>query len=525
MRQWILILLGVLSMGCVKTIDVPMQHVVMYDSDGIAVNPSGNAGLHRHSHFLSYDRYEDTQYKAHIKGILDGIDHAQPSGKHKIILFFHGGMNTQVESLGRLTDPFEKNPDKNRVQLMTEAGFYPIFVNWKSSLWSSYFEHLLHIRQGQRWPWYWGWPSALIIFPADVTRSIVRAPLVWSMQIYNDTRTWPIFGPRLSDRIAAELLCRYNLNNETGNCADQVQFQQPPNCLLVGEREPAHRPPQRSLSEDTFPIAVGEDQRRCPEMTTRFISYALTFPTKLAIGPVLDTFGTSAWDNMVRRIHLLFHSEAEMVSSQLTDQAKERKELATIPSSGGLSVFVQQLKNHMKGRDWEVVLVGHSMGTIVINELLHLFGDDGFPVSHIVYLAGAASVRDYENSVFPYLRRHRETHFYNFVLHPVSELGEIQYDFLDLTPRGTLLEWLDTFLANPETLMDRTVGRYDNSLRAMHDTPPELRPRVHFRSFSVGVSEEATNPQTHSDAAERFHFWKTSCWKVDAVLKDCVRED
>lgn len=524
-RQWILVLLGVLSFGCAQTIDVPMQHVVMYDSDGTAVNPSGNAGLHQHSHFLSYDRYEDTQYKAHIKGVLDGIDHAQQSGKRKIMLFFHGGMNTQVGSLERLTDPFEKNLDKNRVQLMTEAGYYPIFVNWKSSLWSSYFEHLFYIRQGQRWPWYAGWPSALVIFPVDVTRSIVRAPLVWSMQIYNDIRTWPIFGPRLSDHIAAELLCSYSLNNETGDCADKVQFQQPPNCLpVVSEREPAYRPPQRSPSGDTFPIAVGEDQRRCLEMNTRFLSYALTFPTKLGIGPVLDTFGTSAWDNMERRIRLLFHSEAEMVSSDLTKMAKQQHKLATIPPSGGLAVFVQQLTDHMKGRDWEVVLVGHSMGTIVINELLQLFGDS-LPVSHIVYLAGAASVHDYEDGVFPYLKSHPETQFYNFVLHPISELGEIQYEFLDLTPRGSLLEWLDTFLAHPETLMDRTVGRYDNFLRAMHDTPLELRPRVHFRSFSAGVSEEATHPQTHSDAAERFRFWKTSCWEVDAVLKDCVRED
>lgn len=525
-----LIIMGGLCLsGCMKTFSVPMQHVVMYDSDGTALNPIGNDGPDRHSHFRSYDRYDEEQYQHHINTILKGIDQAEPSRQRKLMIFIHGGMNTQVESLERLYDPFDPQEKKSRVELIKEAGYYPIFINWKSSLWSSYVEHLLRIRQGQRWSRWAGWPSALVVFPIDVTRSLVRAPLAWGIQAHNDFLTVENlvnqFEPTLSDEVSKEFLCRYNLQGPLPDCVKDLYFQKPPYCVpwAIEAKPYACRPPTRPIATDTFAIAVGEDNRRCGEMNGHFASYLLTLPTKLVIGPVLDTFGTSAWKNMQRRIHLLFHSEQEQVSSTLIEKAKEQHKLALLPASGGLSVFVQQLKDHMKGRDWEVVLVGHSMGTILINELLRLFGDEDLSVSHIVYLAGAASIRDYEDSVFPYLKSHPKTQFYNFTLHAISEGSEIQYSFLDLTPRGSLLVWLDSFLADPQTMRDRTVGRYSNFVTTMHDTPISLRGQIHFRSFSAGINVEHDNPQSHHEVVERMRFWKAKCWEVDAPLDQCIR--
>jgi pimeloyl-ACP methyl ester carboxylesterase len=267
-------------------------------------------------------------------------------------------------------------------------------------------------------------------------------------------------------------------------------------------------------------------------MNLRAATYALTFPMKLAIAPILDTFGTSAWINMQRRIHLLFHSDEEMQSSHITEGAKWRHELADIPASGGLSHFMKKLldaKRYDTGYDWEIVLVGHSMGAMVLNEIIQLYGNQ-LPVSKIIYLAAAASIEDYEDALFPYLEDNPETQFYNFMLHPIMERGEIQYEIGDLPPRGSLLTWLDTFLANPETLLHRRVGRYDNYLRALHDTPacrsPQcLRRRIHIRSFSAGVDEAHRNPQSHSEMAERFRFWEPKCWKIDAPLEECVQDD
>lgn len=545
-RLWVLVMMsGLCLSGCAKpfVVPVPMKHVVMFDSDGTAVNPEGNAGPGQHSIFGSYDQYTKKQYEEHINKILEEIEQAgPPGGKRKIMMFIHGGMNTQVGSLERLVEPFLEGEKKTRIDYMKDHGYYPIFINWKSSLWSSYFEHLFYIRQGQRWAWL-GWPTALVVFSIDVTRSLVRAPLAWGMQMFNDSLSIPWIAKSLSptlhdesrnfnDEVSAELLCRYNLEGPLKTCVEQLHFKKPPSCLpwAIEATPNPFRPDTREVSADTFPIAVGDDERRCGEMYGHLVSYLLTFPFKLAIGPVLDTFGTSAWENMERRIHLLFHSEDELVPSKITKDADNKHALAEIPASGGLSIFVQKLKERMKDSDWEVVLVGHSMGTMVLNELVRLYGDgdrpddtDALPVSNIVYLAGAASIRDYEDSIFPYLKRHPETQFYNLVLHPISESSEMQLNFLDLPPRGSLLDWLDTFLADPNTLMDRTVGRYDNFLRTIHDTPNKLRRQVHFRSFSAGSKAEKNNPQSHSDAAERFRFWDPICWDVKASLDNCVR--
>lgn len=527
-----------------QTFSVPTEHVVMFDRNGQAVDPKGNAGEDQHSTFLSYRQYETSEYEAHIDRILTGLGHwgTKPqdnqAGKRKIMLFVHGGMNTQVGSLRRLTDHFED--EKTRIDLIKETGYYPIFINWKSSLWSSYFEHLWETRQGERWPWYAGIPSAMVIFPVDVTRSLVRAPLVWGQLIHSDFKTinntGNHFDPSLSDRISAELLCRYNLATPLNTCTDQLKLQKPPYCVpfAIEARPSAFRPSVRPPSIDTFPISVGSDERRCAEMNLRAVSYALTFPMKLLIAPILDTFGTSAWTNMQRRIHLLFHSEEEMQSSPLTEAAKWRRELANIPASGGLSLFMRKLleaqkKDNEAKYEWEIVVVGHSMGAIVLNEMIQLYGDK-LPISHIIYLAAAASIEDYEDSLFPYLNERKQTQFYNFMLHPIAERGEIQYEWGDLTPRGSLLTWLDTFLANPETLLHRRVGAYDNYLRSLHDTPTCnselcLRRRIHVRSFSAGMAAADKNPQSHSEMAERFRFWNARCWEVGTPAEECIKPE
>jgi hypothetical protein len=42
--------------------------------------------------------------------------------------------------------------------------------------------------------------------------------------------------------------------------------------------------------------------------------------------------------------------------------------------------------------------------------------------------------------------------------HPVAEAGEWYPMLVDLPPRGSLLVWLDNFLANPVTEQERTLG-------------------------------------------------------------------
>jgi hypothetical protein len=158
------------------------------------------------------------------------------------------------------------------------------------------------------------------------------------------------------------------------------------------------------------------------------------------------------------------------------------------------------------------------MGTIVLNHMIRDFGTSPsgtMPFNRIVYMAAATTVKDYENSIFPYLAKNHDAQLYHLTLHALAEVRDrwepIRY--VDLPPRGSLLVWVDEFLANPGTMQDRTAGRFTNLTVALHDTPEELRRRIHIKEFKVGASVQDTNPQKHGDFTDPFTFWKQECWQ------------
>jgi hypothetical protein len=196
--------------------------------------------------------------------------------------------------------------------------------------------------------------------------------------------------------------------------------------------------------------------------------------------------------------------------------------------------------------------MGHSMGAIVLNEIIRRYGED-LPISNIVYLAAACSIRDYQDTVWPYLKsRQREnqqemflksklvaqwTHcasddttcasgnpprdFYqrrpqvfHLMLHPQAEAQDNIpkiWSILNPFPRGSLLVWLDGFLMNPATPLDLTLGRFTNLMRTADFTPKTLRSQISFTVFKNG--EESYTPQHHEGFAEDIKLWNPDCWK------------
>jgi hypothetical protein len=172
------------------------EHVVMFDEDGHPVDPTGNYECQpkpnpedpaycegKHSVMVNYPRLQRKDFKKHVLNIIESA-RADAEGKkvHKIqLLFFvHGGLNTQLGSLERIVG---EGPDSTRMKhtrynmIMEKTPYYPIFINWQSSLVASYFDHLLYVRQGERWPWYTGWLTAPVVLAVDIGRSILRADL------------------------------------------------------------------------------------------------------------------------------------------------------------------------------------------------------------------------------------------------------------------------------------------------------------------------------------------------------------
>lgn len=586
--HWWAMTLAVLALaGCAYSIPhVPSQNILMFDGDGRPIDPQGNlsrtvsasesqtpsletettSGSITHVDLLSYPELPNNEFKdAYLKNLFDcmqeyfliaparsdpprmackqkpKIEGPDPpldprKDPKKIMIFVHGGMNTQLQTIKRAEKLYNQ---------IAKAGYYPLFINWRASFTASYLEQLWYIRQGEKQQVI-GPATLLPTFGVDVARGIARAPLVWTAQRANDLKTTPLASSLKSknpDQVARELICKYEYRDEK-ECLEKFRFRKSPVCLPfnvvspAGERNSGNKLP--SPNEQTIAISVGDDFRDCAEMDVSFLMYLATLPSRLLIEPVVDALGTSAWDNMVRQTRLLFN-----VDDEFTKKASEiaRQETssgnpvgtANIPRSGGLSIFLQRFSDKIKEdtkngdtRPWEITLIGHSMGTIIVNQILReaMELQLKLPITNIVYMAAAASVRDVQDSVLVYLQEHEKAKFYNLTLHPIAEereaYGHLGPVLFDPGPRGSLLVLIDNFLSKPLTHLDRTAGRYDNFMPAVHNIPEKLWPQVRVKTFSAGRSEMVTreNPQRHSDFTGRFTFWVEDCWKPEPDMKE-----
>jgi len=384
-------------------------------------------------------------------------------------------------------------------QTIAQEGYYPIFINWQSSLFSSYGDHLVNVRQGESWD-NWGWILTPFYFVSDVARAAARAPVVWYYQLRNDAENhkW----------ITTEAQA------EVGHVAED----------LARIYETA-KPPDDRTAPDVLRFAFDHDEHYAQvdrrgnwEQGLAAATGLLTVPTKMVSSMFIDAFGKSAWDVMLRRTHMLYHTEREFLHSEVVvGESESKPPRSRIDADGALAVFLRRLQQTIEdpahgGRDtWDITLVGHSMGTIVLSNMLRDFG--ALPFNHIVYMAAAVTVREYEDSLFPYLSRNADAQVYHLMLHQKAEAFE-RFDpgipYVDLPPRGSLLVWIDDFLSAPSTPLDRTLGRFDNFVVAAHDIPGRFRGRIHAKAFGVGSGVKA--PQKHGDFTTRFKFWKSACW-------------
>jgi pimeloyl-ACP methyl ester carboxylesterase len=495
---------GILLAGCSAiTLPVPRENVVMVDRTGVPVDPTGNTGCKkdgflcegRHSRFRLYPPIEKANYEKYTQDILDALGRqATSGGKKKILIFIHGGLNTQLSTVERAVSYHKK---------IEEAGYFPIFIDWQSSLVSSYFNQLAYQRQGRDWkssPL--GWALAPFYLVKDLARAVARLVPVEVFMFRSDLQAGRS-SKKLDDK-------------------KQLVVQAAP--VQAGE------------------IAFGEDRREWPEKLRSLSAYVVTIPTKLLLSPLLDAFGTSAWDSMLRASETPFRSDeltrAPFRTGIPSQENLEQKlppdlnpAIGVRDTNGGLNVFITRLRDYIEsngGKEkFEVVLVGHSMGAIVINHILR--EQPSLPVTNIVYMAAACTIKDYEDSVFPYLRSHPKTHIYHLALHRIADVRDrttaFGFGVLDLPPRGSLLVWIDNFLSDPKTYRDRTAGRTENFVTALGDMNEwkDIAPRVHFREFSVGGEFNGTDPQHHGDFG-KVTYWDPECWKpnpTDRSPKDC----
>lgn len=487
-------MLAVISMlaSCTPTFKVSknmMNHMIALDRDG----KSFKIKKVRKSYVTLDDQIKDI-----IKNIAD---ERRKHGTRNILIYVHGGMTGIKKSMKATPGLLGK------IQGYGKHEYYPILVNWQSGIGTAYWDHLVRIRQGKIAN-VLGPLSSPFYLIADAGRALTRLPITWGYQAYNMLKSPPVAEPLA--------IARYN---------DEIE--------RSAEGQPGIEGDKISLGENTWGVK---------DYLYDSLTYAIPGVAKVVTTPLLDMVGTSAWGNMLRRTQTVFRDPMDFTTqedrNQIVTEGRKAADMNNVNlenrSGGGLSKLMEALRrlkkeferenakkeNAKKEKPYTVTLIAHSMGSIILNELLRRYGDpdQDFEYTKIVYMAPACTIRDFANSVIPYLQKHESAEFYNLTLHPVAE--ERENLFFDVLPRGSLLSWIDDFASDPASFMELTLGQWNNAMLAYHIIPDEVRNRVVIKGFGIEdpktniEEEEYKKPQKHMDFNDvEMKFWQPEFWR------------
>jgi pimeloyl-ACP methyl ester carboxylesterase len=330
----------------------------------------------------------------------------------RILIFVHGGMNGYRDDFERMRKLLDYQPTRPEIAARLHgATYYPIFINWNAALGDSIVDDLFSIRFGQRAHPAVGIITAPLVLVSRVASSVFNAPVAWMHTINN------YLDGRKDD--------------ESGTTDERLS------------------PPQR----------VGD-----------FANTAVWFVPRALTTPVVEAFGTPAWQVMKRRAqlaaaHRLPRNKCanEGAARTLLKAIQERLTLADSTGQEIESIWTSRGKRIRA----EITMVGHSMGAIVLNRLLAAVHP--LRINRVVYLAPAAGIDEFEAFMLPYLAHHSKT---KFALFSLSRRHEAQESHYYVEPRGTLLAWIDNLFERGWTVGQMTHGRTTNVL-TYYDLPAD----------------------------------------------------
>ncbi len=486
-------------------------HLISVDAEGEAVRPVERTALKK-------------KYVDYIQNILCKADEASdkeglcgcmvdkcpreserhPGGScarvRRILVYVHGGLNTSDSSLETsdqlAKDILAEGNHETREHDKPSDWHYPIFVTWPSGFFETYAEHLGQLRQG-RHSRLLGYPSSPYYFVRDVASGVVNAPQSLMYQGTTDTA------------LGLKVLLGSDILPSSRNATKIYQ--------AIGPKEP--RPgehPERMEFPIDLKIHLGDYQRGGVAQTLRFLRYWTLFPLKvLNMCLFVDGMGTASWQVMLHRAHNLFRpaKEFETVYSSHSLGTIRDDDVNTAPS-GAFAEFLRELDKHIEAEEecdrnlcYQITLVGHSLGAIILNRALEHF--PRLPVTRIVYMAPACTIRDVEQSIVPLLkptgRMVSPPFFHVLTLHPLAEADEIEA--YDVVPRGSLLEWIDSFFTTPTAHGERRFGKWSNLIQALQIFM-DVQKQVTIKGFGV---DGDSLPQKHGDF-NQCPFWRRSFW-------------
>lgn len=420
--------------------------------------------VHKEGDPIDHDRAKLTPkefQKEFLDHILAGIDRhvaTAPAGAPApIMVFVHGGLNTyragldRVNALVRLED--DPAAGGARWGHLLDTKYYPVFVNWNSSLWSSLWDDLFIVRRGERDPLFATATSPFVLLSRMAEAGVSIPRTVWGF-------------------VARE-------NRPDGSDADEA-------------------PPDRGAT------------------------WVLFAPIRGLTVPLLDAFGTGAWEIMKRRAAFVtarglpreaiedlgprmraIQYEREGAGRTLVEtlvrrlcvqrDGKASRLFWTEDIAAQKSPAPRECKDGQIRREVELTLVGHSMGALVVHRLLLGFSE--VPFRRVVFLGAAASIDNLETGVLPYLDRHPATEFHSVSLSMNDERQEQGPG--DLWERGSLLVWIDNLFERVYAPTQLRAGRCVNLFRPAPDEPESTRARYAGRVFFHKLTGKPDEPRRH----------------------------
>lgn len=486
-----------------------------------------------------FERNSRDNFRCVMKGALAW--HTERHGKMAsktpldIMIYFNGGLNDKNAVLKTAFASYQ-HIKFGSYQQKKEDSYYPIFMPWPTGVFDTYKDDVAHVRAGRYSSV--SWPPSVPELPLlasiplrpiyDLLLGLAATPSAWSTSSIEVART--TFARESSGfNVLADDHLLPHWNDKKGKLIIEAD-----NNLI-------------------FAKGVDDDARiGLLSRTVDNATYLGLFPVRLVTTPAIGP-GFALWRNMVRRSRTAFRhrdefpKEDDVAIKSVPPAACENgyeenvhaRQACHPRGSGAFGQFFHWLsacrvgasdcpltpKEQANLKELRLTLIGHSMGTIVINEAVNAFPD--LPYQDIVYMAGAATVRATSETLSPVLEKNQGcTRFFNLMLHPLN-------DSLERTAKGallsgSLLSYIDEYLEHPKTLPDRTIGQWRNLRQTRHLFPEEARRWSLYRVFDhqaepVDDGRKALkwNPIKHgSFNDENMPFWRESFWKPDHVSFD-----
>jgi hypothetical protein len=447
------------------------DHVLMFNFRGKLLDPLSSGGSAADVATMGYREVEQTAApggepvrasartdREYFQHVIDGIARRkkEQNGRVEVLFFFHGGLNSRAAALQRAARQIVAMR-QDRPEL------YPVFVNWETSLPASYKDHLLWIRNGQD-TYSAGTVLAPFVLLSDAGRSLLDIPVANYMQLKEQRRHWRKDPDAEFVRVGTD-------------CAEDEKLD--------------------------FRAGPPKDPTGMQKFRSNAVSTVTTILTKWWVAGVLSATGREAWGSMLYTSDRLFYSDHELHHPY--------HYVGTVTGSGGLSQFLRRLSSELTPED-DVTLVAHSAGAVVAGKIVGMFGES-LPIRTLVYMAPAATIDDLKDGgrVAEFLKRDDARKLYILTLHERVEVSE--RFFLDLTPRGTLLAWLDEFIQPKHSeFPGMMMGRARNLRLHAHHIPCSIRPQISITAFAEERGPKPEQPQTHSSFGV-LPYWKETTWR------------